>query len=116
MGGERELRLGLERFERRGRLSRLRRVGEDDGVGVADGEGVFDAQLVAEFGPDPGLVFQGLDQLRPEAVVPAAGIPDAQDEDRQRDPAATVRPSASTTSTVSGMAPRAWVAQLRQGS
>ena len=116
MGRERDPGLGLDGQEGGGGIARFGRVREDDGAGVPDGEGVLDAQLVAEFGPDAAFTGKRVDQLRPQAVIPAAGIPDAQDENRQRDLDATVSPAASTSSTVRGIAPRACVAQLRHGS
>ena len=116
MGRERDPGLGLDWQEGGGGIARLGRIGKDDGAGVPDGEGVLDAQLVAEFGPDASFTGKRFGQLRPQAVVPAAGIPDAQDKDRQRDLDATVSPAASTSSTERGIAPRACVAQLRHGS
>ena len=116
MSRERDPGLGLERRQGRRLVARLGRVGEDDGAGVPDGEGVLDAQLIAEFGPGAAVPGKGFRQLRPQAVVPAAGIPDSQDKDRQRDLDATVSPAASTSSTERGIAPRACVAQLRHGS
>ena len=108
--------LGLERGQNRRLFAGFRRVGENDDVAIADGEGVLDAELIAEFGPDPAVAGQSFDDPRAQTVVAAAGIPDAEDKDRQRDLDASVRPAPSTISTVSGIAPRAWVAQLRHGS
>jgi len=113
---EREARVGLDRSQVRGRFSRPGRVGKDDRVTVPDGEGVLDAQLIAELGADAGSFADDFRELRPQAVIAAAGIADPENEDRQRDLDSIVRPAASTISTVSGIAPRACVAQLRHGS
>ena len=91
-------------------------VHEDDGVLVTDSQGVFDIELIAGFSPDARFPRGRPGQPRPQAVVAAAGIADAQDEDLQRDLRPIVRPSAPISSTVRGIAPSAWVAQLRQGS
>jgi hypothetical protein len=116
VGREGDPGIGGERGQRGGRFARPGGVGEDDGVGVPDGQGVLDPELIAKLGLDARVIRERFDEPRPETVVAAAGIADAEDEDGQRDLDSTVRPDASTSSTVRGMAPRAWVAQLRHGS
>ncbi|MPM59802.1 hypothetical protein SDC9_106648 [bioreactor metagenome] len=90
-------------------------------------EGVFDIELEVfdqfdAFGQpfpfQPG--GQPAEQFRADGVVAAAGVADGEDDDGRPHYArlrlCTSRPSASTSSTASGILPSAWVAQDRQGS
>ena len=68
-----------------------------------------------------GLGFEALGQHRADRIVAPAGVADGEHDDR-RDHARPLRsecssaPSASRSSTASGILPSAWVAQDRQGS
>jgi len=101
-------------------------VDEDDDVLAGDGQRVLDIQLVVGVAGDPGETpfSQPFDRGRAQAVVPAAGVADPQDERSrglralrdQRTFLWRARPSGPTRETSRGIRPRAWVAQLKQGS
>src|SRR5574343_290300 len=66
-----------------------------------------------------GHFFEPTVAFRPDGVVAAAGVADGEDDDRrghERLNAWTTWPSGSTSSTSSGILPKACVAQDRQGS
>jgi len=101
-------------------------IDEDDDVVCGASQGVFDVELVIGVAGDtPEAAFlQALGGGGAQAVIPAAGVADPEDE-RARLRLATrnqrtflwrTRPDASTRETSSGIRPRAWVAQLRHGS
>ena len=101
-------------------------VDEDDGFVLRAGQGVLDVELIVGVADDAreAALFQPLGGRGAQAVVPAAGVADPQDENGrpflafgdQRTFLWRTRPDASTSETSSGIRPRAWVAQLRHGS
>lgn len=103
------------------------RVHEHDPIEAGDRQGVLDLELVIQVGLDPGKVqgAEPLDETRSQPVVPAARISDPEDEQARPHPGpgggyrlrqSRIRPRGSTIETSSGIDPKAWVAQLRQGS
>jgi hypothetical protein len=96
-------------------------VDEDDHVVFGAVQGVLDSELVVGVADDTGdlVLLKTLDKDRPGAVIAAAGVADADDQGFpvvQRLFLSMTRPAASWNSISSGIFPRAWVAQLRQGS
>ena len=101
-------------------------IDEDDDVMIGAGQGVLDVELVVGVvrnASEPAFL-QAFDGGGAQAVVPASGIADPQDERPrglrsardQRTFLWRTRPSAPTRETSSGIRPTAWVAQLRHGS
>lgn len=121
VGGHRSLVFRLDFGEREGRAEVHGGVDEDDDVMLRAGQGILDPELVIRVAVNPrDVVFlEAFDEDGPGAVVAAAGVADADDQDfpeSQRLILSTIRPDSSRNSISSGILPRACVAQLRQGS